>query len=1262
MLITSISLKIYFPDSIIRISVDENKKLRDIIQKYIKIPCKLFFLDEENEWITIENEKDWKTAIDVYKNNLKVKTLKLKVEKRSTVMTSSVEEILITHLDVEVPQILRLSGLQMVNLLKLKRVTSLKLIEEHISHIKQVNPKLNAMVNERFEDAIKEAKKVDEIISNTSNLDELYKKHPYFGVPCSIKENIQVKDMKNSSGLVSRINEISKEDADVVKLMKQAGFIILGNTNVSEICMWIEANNEVYGRTNNPYDLERTAGGSSGGEGCTVGSGCTPIGIGSDIGGSIRIPAYFNGVFGHKATGLAISNKGQFPGTYGEADKYLCTGPICKKSEDLWPLLKILSEGRIRGDPSNVDLKKIKVISIEEIDIFLMHFTRDVVNIQKKVVTELTNLGCEIRRDVKKIEHMEEAVDIWAALLEIDSRGGPGHWENLGKPNVFVELYKLLNQQQSDFTLPCIILCYIEYIQKLMPERLEKYYKLGEEMREKLINMLGNDTVLVFPSYMTPVPKHNQPKIYPISWVLQGIFNMMTTPVTQVPLGLNENGLPLGIQIVSAPGNDVLTVAVAIALEKKFGGWSLESKVLDIPKLKKLVKLLPNQSEKKSLFTRLLDEHKLRINMMKKKSLLDNNDDITVGADETLLSLVETFFFDEWIPSVFTTQSKTVNNQFSKETSLFLHELTMKILHIKFYNATKLKKKEIINFLTQEQKLKIRKYNELRLLFGLKTLKHFTELTKNQKILSTLTSIYKTIDNLDTSIGIHLESFDNKKDTLTRVLLLLPYKRFTKPQSLSDVKKFKSKLFDYQSIKQHSTNPFDETDGEYQRSHLFHSRYKLYWRYNSTHVDFEIQGITTGWVGIGFKEVGNTTHHLGVDLVIGRLQNGKYEVGDYYGNTSYGVPILDIALGGQHSNIGESVTFIESLGVTKVQFTRSRVSSDLFDTNFTRSTFSVHFAFSENYNLTTHSNAGKTDLILFTDFLTPGYPEWLTYTVIGIASGFIIICIFFMIFVLACYTKQPIRKATPWALLLILFGSILLMISVILTTLINYNNLTICLCRGYSFSYGFVFVVGSLFAKNQKYYRYYGRKNAVTTENESNFKSNSYIARYLIVFLVAQTILLLLWALVHPPQIFDLAYGETTKFILCDDDPVVMGVLIGYKCLILIWALIISIYSRTISSLFYEVHFLSFSTFSMALIFLVTVPIMFIVTDIIALSIIFYIANFLALIIILSLMFVPKAYFVFQSLSVKVGNQIANVLRKKEVKSPKEIELQEEVF
>jgi fatty acid amide hydrolase 2 len=236
-------------------------------------------------------------------------------------------------------------------------------------------------------------------------------------------------------------------------------------------------------------------------------------------------------------------------------------------------LLNILTEGRVRGDPSKVDFKKLKVISIEEIDIPLMHFTMEVVECQKKVVSELSSLGCEIRRDVKKIEHMDNAVDIWAAMLEVGSRGGPNHWENLGKPNVVKELYKLANSEHSDFTFPCLVLCIIEFVQKFMPERLERFVEMGKDMKAKLLKLLGNDTILVFPSYMTPAPKHTQPMIYPIGWILFGIFNMMEVPVTQVPLGLNKNGLPLGIQIVAAPGNDVLTVATAIALEKKFGGW-----------------------------------------------------------------------------------------------------------------------------------------------------------------------------------------------------------------------------------------------------------------------------------------------------------------------------------------------------------------------------------------------------------------------------------------------------------------------------------------------------------------------------------------------------------------------------------------------------------------------------------------------------------------------------------------------------------------
>ena len=107
--------------------------------------------------------------------------------------------------------------------------------------------------------------------------------------------------------------------------------------------MWIESHNRVYGRTRNAYDPHRTAGGSSGGEGAAVGSGGSPVGLGSDIGGSIRLPAFFNGVFGHKPSPGLVPNTGQFPSTEGEAAYMLTLGPLARHAEDLMPVTKIIA-------------------------------------------------------------------------------------------------------------------------------------------------------------------------------------------------------------------------------------------------------------------------------------------------------------------------------------------------------------------------------------------------------------------------------------------------------------------------------------------------------------------------------------------------------------------------------------------------------------------------------------------------------------------------------------------------------------------------------------------------------------------------------------------------------------------------------------------------------------------------------------------------------------------------------------------------------
>src|SRR5207237_4863970 len=119
--------------------------------------------------------------------------------------------------------------------------------------------------------------------------------------------------------------------------------IPLGVTNTSELTLWIESSNRVYGRTSNPYDARRTAGGSSGGEGAAVGSGGSPFGVAADIAGSIRIPAFFCGVFGHKPSPGVGPNTGLYPPTPGEAARMLQTGPLARRAEDLMPLLRLMA-------------------------------------------------------------------------------------------------------------------------------------------------------------------------------------------------------------------------------------------------------------------------------------------------------------------------------------------------------------------------------------------------------------------------------------------------------------------------------------------------------------------------------------------------------------------------------------------------------------------------------------------------------------------------------------------------------------------------------------------------------------------------------------------------------------------------------------------------------------------------------------------------------------------------------------------------------
>src|SRR5262245_58857220 len=182
---------------------------------------------------------------------------------------------------VGVDDLLSVSATELASRIRRRELSSLEVVDAHIAHLQRHNPVLNAVVCDRFDAARDEARAADARCAAGADLPPLH------GVPCTIKESFALTGMPNTSGLVARKGLLSTADATAVRKVRAAGAIPLGVTNVSELCMWMESHNNVYGRTNNPYDPGRIVGGSSGGEGAAIGAGGSPFGVGSDVGGSI---------------------------------------------------------------------------------------------------------------------------------------------------------------------------------------------------------------------------------------------------------------------------------------------------------------------------------------------------------------------------------------------------------------------------------------------------------------------------------------------------------------------------------------------------------------------------------------------------------------------------------------------------------------------------------------------------------------------------------------------------------------------------------------------------------------------------------------------------------------------------------------------------------------------------------------------------------------------------------------------------------------
>ena len=452
-----------------------------------------------------------------------------------------------------------------------KEVSPVEVVEAHIQRVEAVNPALNAMVWQRFDAARREAREAESLLMGNDELP------PLLGVPFTDKEAIALKGAPLTSGSIYRKDEVAVEDATAVARVRAAGAIPLGVTNISEMCMWMESDNVIYGRTGNPYDPRRTCGGSSGGEGAMVGAGASPFGVGADIGGSIRMPSFFCGVFGHKPTGGVVPLTGHMPEPEAGAGRISTVGPICRRAEDLMPLLRIMSgpdgqdlsarQDPSLGNPAGVDFAGARVLLCDGLG-------GPTTRVDPELVQAVWRAGAGLQAHGALVEPWSSpltssAFQIWGAVLTMAGEASFHSIIGEGTPPPLIREWFNLLRGKRKHTLPALALATIEKVFENLPTwGLKKYAAQGAQLRGEIEGLLDGGGVLILPTHPRPAPLHDAPLFRPLDWVYTGLFNAMELPVTAVPMGLSSSGMPLGVQIVGPRLQDHRTIAAALTLEK----------------------------------------------------------------------------------------------------------------------------------------------------------------------------------------------------------------------------------------------------------------------------------------------------------------------------------------------------------------------------------------------------------------------------------------------------------------------------------------------------------------------------------------------------------------------------------------------------------------------------------------------------------------------------------------------------------------------
>ena len=443
----------------------------------------------------------------------------------------------------------------LAQLIRDKTVSSVEVVEAHLARIEQVNPALNALVQVLAESASNRAEEADAATSRGESWGPLH------GVPATTKETIAMEGVPSTGGTKGRSGYIPGRDATVITRLRRAGAIMLGNTNVPELVLAGESDNLIYGRTNNPYDLSRTPGGSSGGEAAAISAGASPLGLGSDLGGSLRMPAHFCGIAAIKPTTGRVPATGHWPLLNGLFGPMFQIGPMARSVEDLALVLPLLS-GIDGHDPYTVPAGYVTTGDVRDLRVAV--FTDgggvtpddDTQNAVKAAVEALRDAGASLTE--ARPPGFEDGHDLEVDVIHAD--GGSTVRRFLEEAGT-TETHPLIHWLEEDEVAPLSGADYAALLAK------------RDSWRSEMLSFMEGYDGVVSPTWATPAALHGTvSEDWPwVSFTHQ--YNLSGWPAAVVRAGSSSEGLPIGVQIAARPWREDIALALALCIEEASGGW-----------------------------------------------------------------------------------------------------------------------------------------------------------------------------------------------------------------------------------------------------------------------------------------------------------------------------------------------------------------------------------------------------------------------------------------------------------------------------------------------------------------------------------------------------------------------------------------------------------------------------------------------------------------------------------------------------------------